>query len=119
MILPVLALLSVQELRATCTLTWLPNTEANVVGYRVYHALASGGYIKGQPILDIPLTETTCEQMQIAQDGLIHYWVVTAVNTAGLESGFSNEVSMQMLPAPGRLCLKFTPRGKCLRRSEV
>jgi fibronectin type 3 domain-containing protein len=72
----------------TATLSWNPNTEPDVAGYRVYVGLASGVY--GPPIDAGHLTTLQVTNLALGQT---YYFVVTAVNTSNLESGFSNEVS--------------------------
>jgi hypothetical protein len=68
------------------TLAWDPNAETDLAGYKVYIGNASRTY--GTPV--VIGTQTT-----YTFTGLVpgtYYFAVTAVNTAGLESGFSNEV---------------------------
>ncbi len=79
-------------------LSWNPNTETDLAGYRLYHSTQSGGYIlgKGKEIADIPVgTETVKVPLS---DGA-GYYVLTAYDTAGYESDPSVEVSTN--PKPG------------------
>jgi hypothetical protein len=74
-------------LAADVTLAWDANTESDLAGYKVYYGTASGVY--GTPI-------TIGTQTTYTVTGLppgTYYFAVTAYNTSGLESGYSNEVS--------------------------
>jgi fibronectin type 3 domain-containing protein len=59
-----------------------------VDGYRIYVGLASGVY--GPPI---DAGNATTLQVTNLALGQTYFFVVTAVNTSNMESGFSNEVS--------------------------
>lgn len=80
------------------TLAWDPNTESDLAGYKVY--IGSGSSTYGTPTI-LGLTNT------ITLFGFAngtYYFVVTAFNKSGLESGYSNEVSATIIspgPAPG------------------
>jgi len=72
------------------TLDWNDNNESDMNGYNVYRSLATGGpfgkvntslVVDSDYIDDTVVNGTTC------------YYVVTAVDTDGYESGYSNEVS--------------------------
>lgn len=72
------------------TLEWDACTESNIAGYNVYRSASSGsGYIKLNGTL---LGATNYTDSSVA-DGQKYYYVCTAVNDSGLESGYSNEVS--------------------------
>ncbi|MBI3805610.1 MAG: fibronectin type III domain-containing protein [Nitrospirae bacterium] len=67
-------------------LSWNPNTEADLAGYKIYYGPSPGSY--GAPI-DVG------NQTSYTITGLgtqTYYFAVTAYNTAGGESDFSNEV---------------------------
>lgn len=69
------------------TLSWDANSDPNVSGYKVYYGTATRSY--GTPI-DLG------NQTNYSLTGLglgTYYFAVTAYNTSGLESVFSNEVS--------------------------
>lgn len=75
---------------ATVLVSWNPNTEEDLAGYRLYVGTASGQY--GEPVDVGNLTEHT---MQIApQYGTTYYFAVTAYDTSGNESGYSDEASL-------------------------
>ncbi len=69
------------------TLQWDPNPETDVVGYRVYYGTASRTYSS-----PIPLGLQTSYTVTGLAAGT-YYFAVTAFNSEGLESAFSNEVS--------------------------
>ena len=73
-------------------LFWDSNVEPDVTSYNVYRATATGAY--GAPIDSVPANPfpSYSDQGHLTGTGPFFY-VVTAVNNAGLESAFSNEVS--------------------------
>jgi hypothetical protein len=74
------------------TLTWDPNTEADLAGYKLYSGTASGSYTNASDVGN--LTSNTVLGLA---PGAEYFFAVTAVNTSGLESEFSNEVSYKFL----------------------
>jgi hypothetical protein len=72
-------------------LAWDANPPSDqVAGYNMYRSNQSGfGYVRLNATL-IPATTYTDDTIVAGQT---YYYVCTAVNTSGLESGFSNEVS--------------------------
>jgi hypothetical protein len=78
----------VQPPTTQVTLEWDPNTEADLAGYRMYVGTASGVY--GAPI-EVGLATTYTVVNLLASH--TYYFAVAACNTAGIESGKSNEVS--------------------------
>lgn len=71
------------------TLEWDANTEPDLAGYRIYVGTASGSY--GTIPIEAGLA-TTCTIGRLT-NGRTYYFVATALDTAGVESGWSNEVS--------------------------
>ena len=73
----------------TFTFTWDANTESDLAGYRLYQrndGSSYGPYVQPEiPAMAEPTAEVT------VMDGS-YCWVVTAVDTTGNESGYSNEV---------------------------
>lgn len=74
----------------SATLTWSANTESDLAGYKIYRATASGAY--GAPVAMIEKS-TSAYVVTGLQRGTTYFFVVTAYDTAGNESAFSNEVS--------------------------
>lgn len=72
------------------TLAWDASTSAGVIGYNVYRSEASGAFY--MRINDSLVPETTYTDFTI-EGCKTYYYVVTAVNEAALESGYSAEVS--------------------------
>lgn len=98
----------------TATLLWDPNTETNLAGYCVYIGVASRSYdtninvgiVTNWPIVNL-------------RTGVLHFIAVTAYDTEGLESDFSEEVSYtpgqtNSSSAPSLTMLGFDPQG-CAR----
>jgi hypothetical protein len=73
---------------AQVTLAWDPVMDPNVVGYRVYYGTSSRSYQ-----FNNDAGRNTTITVSNLQDGTTYYFAVTSYGTAGLESGYSNEVS--------------------------
>lgn len=72
------------------TLSWNKNTEPNFLRYRIYRGLTS----QGETLADSTsggVTDTTRVITGLA-NGTTYFFRITAVDNAGLESGYSNEV---------------------------
>lgn len=86
---------------ADVTLTWDANTEGDLAGYRVYQGSGSvpATFTKVQEIT-APTTSATIKGL----DTTSHSFAVTAYNKAGLESAYSNIVTIPATPvAPAGL----------------
>ena len=71
------------------TLNWNASSSSNVVGYNIYRSSQSAGpYAKINSVLDPSTTEVDSS----VQTGSTYYYVVTAVDSSGRESGYSNQV---------------------------
>ncbi len=73
-------------LAADVKLAWDPNSETDLAGYKVYYGTASRVYGPS-----IPLGKVTTYTVAGLTPGT-YYFAVTAFNSSGLESGYSNEV---------------------------
>ena len=89
---------------ADVTLTWDANTESDLAGYRVYQGSGSN-----------PTTFTRVQQVAATTatikglDNTSHSFAVTAYNTAGMESAYSNVVTIPAAPlVPGNLKWSLT-----------
>lgn len=74
----------------TATLSWDPNNESDLEGYKIYLATEPGGY--GAPIatLNKDVTHYTVTGLET---GTTYFFTITAYNSSGAESPFSSEVS--------------------------
>jgi fibronectin type 3 domain-containing protein len=71
-------------------LQWDSNDEADLAGYKVYVGTSSRIY--GPPIT-LGLVTTYTGSIQIPEDAkTTYYFAVTAYDTSGLESNYSNEI---------------------------
>lgn len=70
------------------TLAWDPNSETDLAGYIVYWGSASRNYTNA-----VNVGNVTTNTVSGLMDGVSYYFAVTAYNTNGLESDFSDEVS--------------------------
>jgi predicted phage tail protein len=78
---------STSVLAADVNLSWLPNAESDLAGYKVYYGAASHNY--GSPVvIGLQATYTVT-----GLSNGTYYFAVKAYDTSGNESGFSNEVS--------------------------
>lgn len=87
-ILAILAIAGIAQ-AATVQVTWNPNTEPDLSGYKLYHGTASGQY--GEPI---DVGNVTGHVMEITPEyGATYYFALTAYDTSGNESGYSDEAT--------------------------
>lgn len=77
------------------TVSWNPNTESDLAGYKVYYGLASRDYVE-------PVDAGNVTEIKIPGflRGKTYFFAVTAYDHAGNESEFSDEVSLQAPKAP-------------------
>lgn len=68
------------------SLLWDASPDLDIAGYNRYHGSQSRTYTERYPVGNV-----TSNRLQTLSYGP-HYFAVTAVNTSGLESDFSNEV---------------------------
>jgi hypothetical protein len=73
----------------TVKLAWDANTEPDLAGYRVFSHKTGGSYDYSSPTWSGIENSCTLENLDEGSD---YYFVVRAFNTAGVESGDSNEV---------------------------
>ena len=97
-----LCLIATPVLAMDVNFAWDANSESDLAGYRLYQSGTSGSYTygSGNEVAEISAGTETCT-IDVA-DGT-WYWVLTAYDTNGNESGPSNEVSAsvdQTAPAP-------------------
>lgn len=80
----------------TVSLAWDRNTESYCAGYNVYRSAQSGHFSVTNKINTTILPQTAAGTTPTYNDSTVsagtYYYTVTAVNTDGLESGYSNEV---------------------------
>jgi hypothetical protein len=81
----------------SATLNWTPPTQnmdgspiTNLGGYRVLYGSSPGQYSQA---LSVPVATMTSVVIEALEAGRTWYFTVKAVNTSGVESDFSNEVS--------------------------
>jgi fibronectin type 3 domain-containing protein len=74
----------------TATLSWNANSEPDLQGYKIYLATTSGRY--GAPITTLPMDVTSYTVTDL-EAGTTYFFAVTAYNSSGAESSFSNEVT--------------------------
>ncbi|HQG30455.1 MAG TPA: fibronectin type III domain-containing protein [Deltaproteobacteria bacterium] len=72
---------------AKVQISWNPNTESDLAGYRVYYGTTSGNYN-----YVLRLGKVNSVQIDGFFEGYTYYICITAYDTSGNESGFSREV---------------------------
>ena len=72
---------------SSLTLAWDPNTEGDLAGYKVYYGVQSRDY---DFVIDVG--NTTTYRLDGLLDGVTYYITLTAYDTSGNESNFSDEV---------------------------
>ena len=82
---------------ASISLAWNPSSDTNVTGYNIYYGTASGVYTNEAAVGNVAVT--TISNLTY---GVSYYFAVTAVDSEGDESGFSNEATFTI---PGILAL--------------
>ena len=119
-----LALVCVWLSAAAFTLQWNPNAETDLTTYRLYRksepcsSMNTPAYVK-----DVGLATGTQDTPEAPAVTTTYCWGVTAMNLAGQESGLSNlvEKTWDVAPPPPPppptpiVCLKYNPKGKCLK----
>src|SRR5215813_10282600 len=78
------------------TLAWDPSSGPSLAGYRVHDGAATRTYTQTLDVGNV--TTATISNLQA---GVTYYFAVTAYNTAGVESAYSNEVSFTATATPG------------------
>jgi Fibronectin type III domain len=86
------------------TLAWNPSSGPNLAGYRVREGTVSGTYNK-----TIDVGNVTTATISSLTAGVTYYFVVSAYNTAGVESVHSNEVAFTATGVPSVPSLSFVP----------
>ena len=71
---------------AQVTLAWDPNNESDLAGYKIYYGNSSGDYDT-----NIDVGNQTSYTISGLVDGNAYYFVATAYDTSGNESGYSEE----------------------------
>jgi hypothetical protein len=77
----------------TVALSWAPSTSSGVTGYYVYRETSSNQYTKLNPSSPVPSTQYTDSTVQAATT---YSYVVTAVDSNGVESSYSSPTSVSI-----------------------
>ena len=72
----------------TATVSWDPNAEPDLAGYKAYYGTSSRNYSQS-----IDMGNVINYTVSGLAEGQTYYFTVTAYNSSGLESDYSNEVS--------------------------
>jgi fibronectin type 3 domain-containing protein len=86
------------------TLTWDASMDSDLDGYKVYYGTVSKGYDVSMDVGNL----TSCTIASL-EHGEIYYFAVTAYNTEGSESGYSNEVSIKIGSTPRLRSMPWIP----------
>ena len=100
-----LVLTPVLAVSAEYTLQWDANTEENLAGYRIYYR--DDPDAEYTPLAELTTTDSASAdhidpaaafpeyRVSGLSDGVVYYFVITAFDSDGFESGYSNEVHSQ------------------------
>jgi hypothetical protein len=94
---------------AKVTLAWNPNVEAGLTGYNVYYGTVSRAF-SGRMLVGRNWTNATVTNLVAGQT---YYFALTAINIAGLESGYSAEV-VYTIPKPAALQIQRAVNGQVI-----
>jgi len=87
--------------------SWNANAEPDLAGYKIYYGESSGNYTNS-----INVGKNTEHAITQLKDGVTYYFVITAYDTAGNESGYSPEVSAKtiLIDSAPPAVVSVTPR---------
>ncbi len=88
------------------TLSWDPNTEADLAGYTVHYGTVSRSYTASVDVHNA----TTCTLAGLSA-GQTYYFSASAYNASGASSGYSNEVTYAIPAANGAPTTPAVPNG--------
>ncbi len=81
---------------SSVSFSWIPNSASNIAGYKIYYGTTSGGAYPNSVDIKNNVPDPNDGRIHGAVTGLTngvtYYFVCTAYNDTGQESGFSNEV---------------------------
>jgi fibronectin type 3 domain-containing protein len=100
-------------------LVWDANTESDLAGYNIYRSATSGGGYSRLNSSLVPVSSSPEFTDANIPCGARFHYVATAVNTAGLESDYSNEVSIQVPCPPGSLRIRPAVTASAGRNGDV
>jgi Abnormal spindle-like microcephaly-assoc'd, ASPM-SPD-2-Hydin len=83
-------------LQHSVSLGWNTSTSSNVAGYNIYRETSPGGPVTR---INSALDTTPFDTDSTVQSGQTYYYVVTALDSAGTESSYSNQVQA-VIPYP-------------------
>lgn len=93
----------------TVALTWDPNTETDLAGYHIYRS--DTAVLPFKKVGTVPKNVTNY-RFDNASTGRTRYYAITAYNTAGQESSYSNIVMLYLMNPPtglkGELIVTYT-----------
>lgn len=93
LLIVLLMLISTSLFAGNVTVSWDPNSEPDLGGYKIYYGTESGTYDKVVNVGSI-----TSQKIENLTDGQTYYFVVTAYDASGNESSFSAEVNIVVQP---------------------
>ena len=105
-IMVLLELLASAQGQSSVTVMWSPSPGSDIAAYNVYYGTASHNYTG-----IVSVGQTVKATITGLRPGTTYFFALTAVNSAGLESAFSNEMSYTVpIPLPKLEILLTTSR---------
>ena len=90
-VLPLCSLTAIYAMDVT--LSWEANTEPDLAGYRIHYKIDPSDPYSDQNKININDPNATTHTVTGLNDSEIYYFILTAYDTSGLESDYSNEVN--------------------------
>ncbi len=84
---------SSSESNGVLDLAWDANVDSDISGYKIYYGTSSGKYDRHVEVTDPGAGDTVTYRLTNLTRGQTYFLAVTAHNSNGNESGYSNEVS--------------------------
>lgn len=88
---------------ARIKVSWQPNPEADIAGYRVHYGAASREYTTTVDAGNVT------NLIMVVPDGQTLFFAITAYNTSQLESDYSNELAWPPPAPPAGLKIEILP----------
>ncbi len=102
MLLTTMMLLATATFANTVSFSWDRNTETDVTGYNLYRTTVAGSYNASNKVNTVLIPQTAVGTKPTFIDttapNSVVFYVIRAVNQAGLESGNSQELTANPLP---------------------
>ncbi len=115
---PVLSNVGISKDTSTIVVTWIPNVDADLTGYKLYRRLANDSTFTQINYSLIPKDVTEYKDRS-AEVGNQYVYAVRAVDHSGNESSLSNEFNFNLRKKPSASTVLVTNSGYSTRKKEL